>query len=143
RYALVARPVVHSGVGIPLAEVDVQLDGAEGCDRRPGGVVEGGRLPVCGECERGLPCGVGEQQRGRVGGYPGRGGQDLGDDELAIGDLDGAGNGGGLASSLAAHYLHCQDVATDVQIRERRGEDAEVQAGRGEVGVELVDQLAV
>ena len=149
RYALVARPVIHSGVGVPLAQVDVCLDGAEARDRRPRGVVEGGRLPVPAGCERGLPCGVGEQQRGRLRRHPRRGGQNLGDDDLAVGNLDGAGHGGGLASALAANYFQRQDVAARAkrtrcaQTRQRRGEDAEVQAGRGEVGVEVVDQLAV
>ena len=149
RDSLVARPVIHSGVGVPLAQVDVQLDGAERGDRGPCRVVEGWVLPASGECERGLPCGVGEQQRGRFGGNPGRGGENLGNDDLAIGNLDGAGHGGGLASTLAPDYLQREDVAARAkrtrcaQTCERRGEDAEVQTGRSEVGVELIDQLAV
>ena len=144
RYALVARPVIHSGVGVPLAQVDVCLNGAERRDRGPRGVVEGGRLPVAAGCERGLPCGVGEQQRGRLRRHPRRGGQNLGDDDLAVGNLDGAGHGGGLGSALATHHLQSEDVAPRAQTtRERRGEDAEVQAGRGQVGVEVIDQLAV
>jgi len=141
RNALVAGPIEHSRVAIPLKHVDRTLDRSERLHALPSAVIKAGLLPSGGRGERAFPVRSAERERRRVD--SGRCRQDFGDENFAESLLLNDARIAHAHDSAAANHLERQSVrAAAKRLCDIRREHMDSKR-RCNVACHLVDERAV